>query len=70
MADYVTLVSTMSSAQLHRWDEITLEKITEIYCDTASLTSVNLLKVLLAERGLPVPGWLDAPQEALPDWHA
>jgi chorismate dehydratase len=24
----------------------------EIYCDTASLTSVNLLKVLLAERGL------------------
>src|SRR5438132_13120887 len=24
----------------------------EIFCDTASLTSVNLLKVLLAERGL------------------
>jgi chorismate dehydratase len=29
-----------------------LEKIREIFCDTASLTSVNLLKVLFAERGL------------------
>lgn len=29
-----------------------LEEITEIFCDPASLTSVNLLKVLLAERGL------------------
>jgi chorismate dehydratase len=29
-----------------------LEKIKEVFCDTASLTSVNLLKVLLAERGL------------------
>ncbi len=29
-----------------------LEQIREIYCDTASLTSVNLLKVLLAERNL------------------
>ena len=29
-----------------------LEEIREIFCDTASLTSVNLLKVLLAERGL------------------
>jgi len=29
-----------------------LTVITEVYCDTASLTSVNLLKVLLAERGL------------------
>jgi len=29
-----------------------LEKAKEIFCDTASLTSVNLLKVLLAERGL------------------
>lgn len=39
-----------------------LEQITEIYCDTASLTSVNLLKVLLAERGLkpefkPLPSY-------------
>jgi chorismate dehydratase len=29
-----------------------LAEVTEIFCDTASLTSVNLLKVLLAERGL------------------
>lgn len=29
-----------------------LEEVTEVFCDTASLTSVNLLKVLLAERGL------------------
>jgi chorismate dehydratase len=29
-----------------------LEEIREIFCDTASLSSVNLLKVLLAERGL------------------
>jgi len=31
-----------------------LAEIREIFCDTASLTSVNLLKVLLAERGLQV----------------
>jgi chorismate dehydratase len=29
-----------------------IAEIKEVYCDTASLTSVNLLKVLLAERGL------------------
>lgn len=29
-----------------------LEEATEIFCDTASLTSVNLLKVLLAEKSL------------------
>ncbi len=29
-----------------------LEQIREIFCDTASLTSVNLLKVLLAEKNL------------------
>lgn len=29
-----------------------LEEAAEIFCDPASLTSVNLLKVLLAERGL------------------
>jgi chorismate dehydratase len=29
-----------------------LEQIREVFCDTASLTSVRLLKVLLAERGL------------------
>ena len=29
-----------------------LEEVREVFCDPASLTSVNLLKVLLAERGL------------------
>src|ERR1044071_2311000 len=29
-----------------------LEEAQEIFCDTASLTSVNLLKVLLAEKNL------------------
>ena len=29
-----------------------LEEVKEVFCDTASLTSVNLLRVLLAERGL------------------
>ena len=29
-----------------------VEQATEVYCDTASLTGVNLLKVLLAERNL------------------
>lgn len=29
-----------------------LESMREVYCDTASITSVNLLRVLLAERGL------------------
>lgn len=42
-----------------------LEKIERIACDPASLTSVNLLKVLLAERGLrpefyPLPDYHDA----------
>jgi chorismate dehydratase len=39
-----------------------MENVREIYCDTASLASVNLLKVLLAERGinatmLPLPSY-------------
>jgi chorismate dehydratase len=39
-----------------------LEKIQTIHCDTASLTSVNLLRVLLAERDI-------APEfEPLPDY--
>jgi chorismate dehydratase len=42
-----------------------LEETKEIFCDTASLTSVNLLRVLLAERGLkpefkPLPGYESA----------
>jgi len=42
-----------------------LEEAREIYCDTASLASLNLLKVILAERGLkpelkPLPAYKDA----------
>jgi chorismate dehydratase len=42
-----------------------LENVREIFCDTASLASVNLLKVLLAERGLtptfqPLPNYENA----------
>ena len=42
-----------------------LEKIQTIHCDTASLTGVNLLRVLLAERGLapafkPLPNYAHA----------
>jgi len=40
-----------------------LEEAKEIFCDTASLTSVRLLKVLLAERGLQ-PEF-----KPLPDYH-
>ena len=29
-----------------------IEEVKQVFCDTASLTSVNLLRVLLAERGL------------------
>src|SRR3984957_15837115 len=44
-----------------------LETATEIFCDPASLTSVNLLRVLLAERGLkpalkPLPDYASAAQ--------
>jgi len=31
---------------------VPVESITEVFCDPASITSVNLLKVLLAERGI------------------
>src|SRR5581483_8663014 len=45
-----------------------LEEVREVFCDTASLTSVNLLKVLLAERGLkpefkPLASYADAPEK-------
>lgn len=44
-----------------------LEEVREVYCDPASLTSVCLLKVLLAERGLkvefkPLPSYDEAPK--------
>ena len=47
-----------------------LEEIKEVFCDPASLTSVNLLRVLLAERGLkpefkPLAGY---DFSALPDF--
>ena len=47
-----------------------LEEVTEVFCDTASLTSVQLLRVLLAERGLkpefkPLPSY---DFTALPDY--
>ncbi|KAF0181589.1 MAG: Uncharacterized protein FD161_262 [Limisphaerales bacterium] len=44
---------------------VPLEQVKEVFCDTASLTSVNLLRVLLAERGLkpvfkPLPSYAEA----------
>lgn len=47
--------------------QIPLDQVTEVFCDTASLTSVNLLRVLLAERGLkpefkPLPSYAGAGQ--------
>jgi chorismate dehydratase len=44
---------------------VPLESVTEVFCDPASLTSVNLLKVLLAERGVkpefkPLPDYASA----------
>lgn len=46
---------------------IPLEEIRQVHCDPASLTSVNLLKVLLAERGLrpefvPLTDYAEAPR--------
>lgn len=45
-----------------------LEEIKEVFCDTASLTSVNLLRVLLPERGLkpefkPLPDYSSAKEK-------
>jgi chorismate dehydratase len=44
-----------------------IEEVREVFCDTASLTSVNLLRVLLAERDLkpefkPLPDYASAAQ--------
>jgi predicted solute-binding protein len=43
-----------------------LEEISEVYCDAASISGINLLRVLLAERGLkpefkPLPDMHSAP---------
>lgn len=45
-----------------------LESVTEVYCDPASLTGMNLLKVLLAERNLfpqfkPLEAYAAAPEK-------
>ena len=45
-----------------------LAEVTEVFCDTASLTSVNLLKVLLAEKNLfpkfvPLESYEAAPEK-------
>ena len=47
-----------------------IEEVKEVFCDTASLTSIQLLRVLLAERGItadfkPLPSYDFA---ALPDY--
>jgi chorismate dehydratase len=47
-----------------------IEEATEIFCDTASLTSVQLLRVLLGERGIkpefkPLGSYKDLPDYAL-----
>jgi len=47
--------------------QVPLTEVKEVFCDTASLTSVNLLRVLLAERGLkpefkPLPDYESAPR--------
>src|SRR5207248_7384709 len=58
----------VKSVSLCHWQPI--EELKLLFCDTASLTSVNLLRVLLAERGLrpefkPLPGYEPA---AIPDY--
>ncbi len=47
-----------------------LEEMREVFCDTASISTFNLMRVLLAERGLkpefkPLPAW---PMETPPDY--
>ena len=45
--------------------------IVTILCDGAARYASKLFNpAFLAERGLPVPDWLDAPREDLPDWRA
>jgi cysteine synthase len=45
--------------------------IVTILCDGAARYASKLFNpAFLTERNLPVPGWLDAPQDPLPDWHA
>jgi len=64
----VALLGEVSDVFLaHR---LPIEEAKEVFCDTASLTSVSLLRVLLAERGLrpefkPLPGYEPA---SMPDY--
>ncbi|TXN45807.1 pyridoxal-phosphate dependent enzyme, partial [Methylobacterium sp. WL18] len=45
--------------------------VVTILCDGAARYASKLFNpAFLTERGLPVPGWLEAPQDVLPDWHA
>jgi chorismate dehydratase len=73
MNDRYDILDSMAIASLGEVKSVFLahrkpiEEIKEVFCDTASLTSVNLLKVLLAERGLkpefkPLPGYDAATQ--------
>ena len=50
--DGIAIASLGEVFSVHLAHRKPLEEAREIFCDTASLTSVNLLKVLLAERGL------------------
>jgi chorismate dehydratase len=58
MNDRYDILDSMAIASLGEVKSVFLahkrpiEEVKEVFCDTASLTSVNLLKVLLAERGL------------------
>lgn len=55
MADYVTLVSTMAPAALHRWDEIALEKITEMYSQKIISGANQMLAQTYLKQGAQVP---------------
>jgi quercetin dioxygenase-like cupin family protein len=55
MPNYGTLATTMTSAQLHRWDEITLEKITEMYSQKIVAGAQQMLAQTYLKQGAQVP---------------
>ena len=55
MPNYGTLAGTMTAAQLHRWDEITLEKITEMYSQKIVTGSQQMLAQTYLKQGAQVP---------------
>jgi chorismate dehydratase len=68
--DGVAIASLGEVKSVHLAHRRPLEEATEVFCDPASLTSVNLLRVLLAERGLS-PAFKTLPSydfAALPDF--